>query len=180
MTSTPSLTATATSTGQPTNTPTYTFSPTATGIFTFTPTNTASYTTTVTPLSTLTATLVNTETFTSTVSATPVNTNASPPVTRTPALTGNKTPILYPNPSDGTKPVNVLPPAYNGVSDVKVQFFTTTFRKVREIIYAQVTAGKSLSLDMKDEWGVPLASGIYYVVVSTGSERSVGKLLIIR
>jgi hypothetical protein len=33
---------------------------------------------------------------------------------------------------------------------------------------------------MKDNWGAPLASGLYYVVVTNGSNRAVGKILVIR
>jgi hypothetical protein len=33
---------------------------------------------------------------------------------------------------------------------------------------------------MKDDWGTPLASGLYYLVVTNGSDRSVGKILVIR
>lgn len=36
------------------------------------------------------------------------------------------------------------------------------------------------SFDLKDNKGTPLASGLYYVVLTDGSRQSVGKLLLLR
>ena len=64
---------------------------------------------------------------------------------------------------------------------VKVQLFTTAFRKVREDLYWNVAAGvMPATIVLKDHGGVPLASGLYYLVVNAGSHRSVGKILVIR
>ena len=86
--------------------------------------------------------------------------------------------MIYPNPSDG-RPVNVLP-SMTKVSDVKVQIFTLAFRKVNERTFPQVPPGVSVSIDLKDKNGIPLASGLYYVVVETSQGKSIAKLIIVR
>jgi hypothetical protein len=64
---------------------------------------------------------------------------------------------------------------------VNIKVFTTAFRKVAEQTYSQVPAGVStLSIDLKDKTGVPLANGLYYVVVRTPAGRTIAKLLILR
>ena len=64
---------------------------------------------------------------------------------------------------------------------VKIQIFTEAFRKVREDVFFSVPAGVLQEpIVMKDQWGNSLASGLYYVVVTAGSNRSVGKLLLLR
>jgi len=97
--------------------------------------------------------------------------------------------VLYPNPSTGG-PVNLLVPG-SGTATVKVQIFTTAFRKVQERDYPNIplgTTGNGPTVDMTDNWGDPLASGLYYVVVTTTpqqnsggqSQRFIGKLLLLR
>ena len=80
-------------------------------------------------------------------------------------------------------------PGLNSVADVRVELFTTAFRKVKDQSFPQQPAGVDAAIDLKDDWGTPLASGLYYVVVfsanpSTGSgqtaSKSIGKLLIVR
>ena len=102
--------------------------------------------------------------------------------TETPSLTPVPVsiPVVYPNPADGTEPVRLRPPAYLGVSDVKVRLFTLAFRKVQENTYSQVPAGTDVPISLTDKWGKPLASGLYYVVVNTTQGRSIAKFLIIR
>lgn len=77
-------------------------------------------------------------------------------------------------------PVRVRPPAYYGLSDVKIQVFTTAFRKVQENTYYQIPCGTDCALALVDKWKKPLASGVYYVVVHTNTGRSIGKLLVVR
>lgn len=92
--------------------------------------------------------------------------------------------VVYPNPSSGG-PVNVMPPAFEGTAEVKVQVFTLAFRKVQEQVVRQ-TQGP-LTLLPADKGGNPLSSGLYYVVVTVTpstqgrpSLRSVVKLLLLR
>ena len=76
--------------------------------------------------------------------------------------------------------MSVMPPAFTGSADVTVQVFTTAFRKVQENSYPATTYGP-LKILMRDDWGNPLASGLYYVVVNVdGHQRSVAKLLLLR
>ncbi len=185
-TATPTLTVSATPTGTPSSTPTHTLMNTGT------PTNTASLTVTGTPTATSTATASRT----STASAT-LTTTSSPTVTPTltpsytPFLTSTNTPIpatathtpgggmvLFPNPVTGPA-VSVLP-GYPGIADVQVEIFTIAFRKVKVEAFPNVLSGTAVTLSLTDQWGDPLANGLYYVVVEVDGKRSIGKLLILR
>jgi hypothetical protein len=96
--------------------------------------------------------------------------------------------VIYPNPSDGTKPVSVNVPGLTVTSNITVQIFTTAFRKVQEIPFSNVLVGTDINFSLTDKWGTHLASGLYYVVVTTtpagatgqSPKRSVCKLLILR
>jgi hypothetical protein len=97
--------------------------------------------------------------------------------TRTPVP--NTTPVIYPNPSSGG-PVNILPAFFTGTQDITVQVFTTAFRMVQEQTYHNRAYGP-ITITMTDMKGNPLASGLYYVVLSTPQgSRSVSKLLLLR
>jgi hypothetical protein len=93
---------------------------------------------------------------------------------------GGTQPTIYPNPADGTEPVLLHVPGLTGPADIKVQIFTTAFRKVQEKIYQQQPAGKDLVLNLTDSWNVPLANGLYYLILETPQRRTTQKLLILR
>ena len=79
-------------------------------------------------------------------------------------------------------------PGRTGISDVTVQIFTVAFRLVQQEDFEQVPVGADVTIELSDKTGTPLASGLYYVVVtidgnpsvSSGHGRIVGKLLILR
>ena len=146
---------------QATSTPTNTFTYTFTNTPTFTPTGT--FTTTVTATPTFTFTVTSTGTITPTFTQTPV------PL---------KVPVVYPNPADGTSPVAIRPPVYTGNS-VTVEIYTVAYRKVFNHTYG-LNYGNDPKISLVDNWNNPLASGLYYVVVTTNSGRSIGKLLVLR
>ncbi len=105
----------------------------------------------------------------------------TPTNTLTPGTLPVSTPIVYPNPCDGTVPAQMQVNLGTSAPNVKIQVFTTAFRKVKDSELTNVPAGVlQVSIDMKDNWGAPLASGLYYVVVTNGSNRAVGKILVIR
>ena len=87
--------------------------------------------------------------------------------------------VIYPNPAPGGT-VNVLPPAYMGSSNVRVEIFTVAFRKVQDRTFTNIASGQAVTITLTDRWGSPLASGVYYIVVTTSKGRSIGKLLIQR
>lgn len=64
--------------------------------------------------------------------------------------------------------------------DVRIEIFTTAFRKVQDQTFPHVPAGGKVALELKDKWGHPLASGLYYVVVSFQGHKMVEKLLVLR
>lgn len=176
-TSTTTASATATPTSSPTITATASPSATATNtpVHTGTPTQTASSTPTASTTSTRTDTATLTETPTAvTITATPTGTAQ---VTATPASSTQV--VFYPNPANGNGPV-LIAVSLIAPGDVKVQVFTTAFRKVQEKTYPGQPVGVPISLSLTDRKGNPLASGLYYVLVTWPQGRTIGKLLIIR
>jgi hypothetical protein len=93
---------------------------------------------------------------------------------------GIEKPIVYPNPSDGIQLVNVHIPGRTGTADVTVQIFTVAFRMVQQQVFTQVPAGTDIQIELKDKTGKPLASGLYYVVVTINGKPAIGKLMIFR
>lgn len=87
--------------------------------------------------------------------------------------------ILYPNPANGTQPVTILVPR-GSLTNVRVQIFTVAFRKVLEENLLNPPLGVPIAVNLTDKSGVPLASGLYYVVVTTNQGRYVGKLIVLR
>ena len=76
--------------------------------------------------------------------------------------------------------MNILPPATNGPSNVTVKIFTVAFRMVREQTYYNIPSGTPVPLELTDRKGSPLASGLYYVVVTTSGGQSIGKMIVQR
>jgi hypothetical protein len=177
-TATPTLSPTVAPSSTLTATPTRSWTPvaTATRTSTLVPTNTSI------PTETWTWTPVPTSTFTPTASTTPT---PSPSLTVSPSATSTEqsgiiVPIVYPNPSDGTKPVTIHIPGRAGTSDVKVQIFTVAFRLVQQQVFPQAPVGTDIQIELKDKSEKPLASGLYYVAVTVDGQRTIGKLLILR
>jgi hypothetical protein len=73
-----------------------------------------------------------------------------------------------------------MPQAYSGTAGIKLQVFTLAFRKVQEKNYPAQAYGAPVTLIPEDAHGVPLASGLYYVVITVENTRSVVKMLILR
>ena len=86
-------------------------------------------------------------------------------------------PVVYPNPVTGTQ-VTIALPGYN-LSDVTVDVFTLSLRKVLSVHEAQVT-GESLVMPLRDKSGVLLANGLYYLRVSVGTRRWTLKMLVLK
>src|ERR1039458_5215773 len=163
------------------------------GILTVKALGTATPTPTTTPPLTFTPT--DTITDTPTISPTPVNWTFTP----TPSLTtppgggaGNQ-PSLLSNPARGLT-ATLMVPALNpsatlkamGFSrqgagyPVKVQVYTIGQRKVKEAFYPNALPGSSVTLDLIDKGGAPLANGLYFVAVTTPNGKSILKLLVLR
>jgi O-glycosyl hydrolase len=126
-----------------------------------------------TPTATPTSTTTNSPTFTFTPVPTATRTNTA---TATPP--GNPVVVVFPNPVTGPT-VNVLPPAYQGTADVRIEIFTLGFRKVQDHTYMNIPDGTPVVVELKDRSGNPLANGLYYVVVTVNGQRSIAKLLIL-
>jgi len=101
----------------------------------------------------------------------------SPSSTVTPGGPDIGAPVAYPNPATGDNTKIQFTLGQPG--DVKFLVFTTAFRKVLERPMGNLPAGlENFSMELKDQRGAALANGIYYLVVTNGSKRAVGKLLI--
>jgi len=198
VTSTPSSTSTSTPTptGNATDTPTptgsWTDTPTFTPTLTFTPTitDTPTLTGTFTPTGSYTMTFTSTPTFSPTftnsptLTATPTN---SPAFTFTPTVTstlGSSSVDFcppYPNPVVGPSPVSFcvdLPQP----SLVQLGIFTTAFRKIYDR-HLTLLGQNILDWDLRDQWGAPVANGLYYLRIQvTGPQPAVRvfKILVIR
>lgn len=192
---TASMTGTPSSTGTMTATPdlsfTVTSSPTITATFTVsatvTPTPTSTDSLTMTPTSSFssTATSSATQTPTSTISMTPtsfitVTVTLSATATPSSTVSANPTPGLYPNPVGGSGITRLLIGFDKPHDYVTVKVFTTAFRKVFEDSVNYVSAGNfQLTLNTSQFHG-QAANGIYYVVVTTPTNRWVLKMLVLR
>ena len=87
--------------------------------------------------------------------------------------------MIWPIPAPNG-PVNILPPAYSGFSNIRVQLFTAAYRKMLDIVFMNVPSGRAVQVSLVDSWGRPLANGVYYVVVVTSKGRSTAKLVVLR
>lgn len=76
--------------------------------------------------------------------------------------------------------MNLIPLPYPGISDVRVKIYTLAFRLVADTTYPSQASGSVLSVPLTDKWGKNLADGLYYVVVTAGGNKNMGKLLIFR
>jgi hypothetical protein len=77
-----------------------------------------------------------------------------------------------------TGTVQVLPQAYTGTRTVTVQIFTAMFKPVLKKTFTNVPAGQTVSVDLVDDWGQPLGSGIFYLCVTVGNDRKTTSLFI--
>jgi hypothetical protein len=109
---------------------------------------------------------VNTATQTQTLTPTPTTANGSKPV-------------LYPNPVKGPGPVKIQL-NLTTASDVKLQIYTVSLRKVQDLTIPQVPVGVDVTLNLVDKAGAPLANGLYFVAVTTNQGKFILKLLIFR
>ncbi len=98
--------------------------------------------------------------------------------TPTPSLSSGK-PVLYPNPVRDEGPVKIQLNLL-GTSDVKLQVYTLSMRKIRDLTVPQVPKGVEVSLDLVDKANTSLSNGLYYIVVTTDRGRSIHKLLVLR
>jgi hypothetical protein len=106
-------------------------------------------------------------TDTPTRTATP---SSTPTVSATPTATRTNTPILhpticpiYPNPATSAAHASFCIEV-PGDSEVKVTVYTIAFRKVFERTL-HVAKSTDFTWDMRDQWGSPVANGLYYVRV---------------
>lgn len=91
-----------------------------------------------------------------------------------------KPPVVYPNPARGDQ-VHLSLPSLTAPTDVHVQVYSLSMRKVRDLTLRQVQPGLDVTLDLLDKSGVTLSNGLYYLAVTpAGQGRSLLKLLVTR
>ncbi len=152
--------------------PTFTFSPTPTVTSTFTPTAS------ITPMPSLTASASPTPTMTNTLTPSPTTTPTTT-FTSSPTAVPFYPSVVYPNPVTlgGTFNIHLN---LGAPSPVKVQFFTTSFRKVLDETLAQILPGQDIPLPLADKHGNSLSNGLYYVVTTANGTRNIFKLLVLK
>ena len=90
-------------------------------------------------------------------------------------------PVVFPDPWKGSGPVSVQFILNIPASEVSLKVFTTAFRKIQETDLSNVPSGViQTPLNLTGPQGVPLANGLYYLLVTTRQGHAVGKLLVIR
>jgi fimbrial isopeptide formation D2 family protein len=104
---------------------------------------------------------------------------ASPKVSSVNLSMAMTAPTLYPNPVKGTGPANLQVVFSQRQDFVTIKVFTTAFRKVYDDTVKSVPVGTFLyALDPDHFKGSAAANGLYYVVITTPSNKWVSKLLI--
>ncbi len=88
-------------------------------------------------------------------------------------------PVLFPNPVEKGDSVKIQGFRLPSVGKVNIQVFSLSFRMVLEETL-QAKPREELELPLLDPLGVPLANGLYYVVVTSGGVQWTGKLLVLR
>jgi hypothetical protein len=88
-----------------------------------------------------------------------------------------KTPVLYPNPSNGTAPVYMLVPI-TAPADVTVEIFTVSYRKISGKTLKNIAPGTPVLISPISGGAAP-ANGIYYVVVEAQGNKWAKNLLIL-
>jgi mannan endo-1,4-beta-mannosidase len=194
----PSLTASRTASPSATLSPTDTFTATPTDSTTATTTSTSSLTNTWTPTGTPTPTRTSADTFTATKTSTPVppsptftytgtstwtfsptDTTISTPLPPTITPTPGVGPVLCPNPVTGPGPMrliwNLERPSY-----IRVRWYTLSFRKVFEVSYPMVQGSVDIPFDLRDQNGIALANGLYYLFIETNAGKWTKKCLILK
>jgi hypothetical protein len=156
--------------------PTFTYSPTPSVTSTSTPTLTP--TVSMTPSANFTASASPTPTMTSFSTPTPTTTPTTT-FTSSPTAVPYYPPVVYPNPVTigGTFNIHLN---LGAPSSVKVQFFTTSFRKVLDEALPQIIPGQDIALPLADKNGNSLSNGLYYVVATANGSRNIFKLLVLR
>jgi hypothetical protein len=62
-----------------------------------------------------------------------------------------------------------------------MKVFTVAFRKISAWEYNNLPQGiYEFPIALKDQWGTPLANGLYYVVAEVNGERKIFKLIVLR
>jgi hypothetical protein len=105
----------------------------------------------------------------------------TPTITLTPTATvqAGSTPVIFPNPvTDGV--LEVLPQTYPGMSWIKVQVFTPSWKPVLKKEFPPTLAGQTVRVELLDDWGEPLAGGVYYVRVTTKKDQKTVTLVVLR
>jgi hypothetical protein len=75
--------------------------------------------------------------------------------------------------------VQIHIPGRRQASDVSVKVYTVAFRLVREQPSQNVPAGRDVTVELKDKTGKPLASGLYYVVVTVDGNTLTAKMMVL-
>jgi hypothetical protein len=74
--------------------------------------------------------------------------------------------------------MTLLPQAYSGSQDVKVQIFTASYKLVLTKTFPSVPSGQTVRVDLVDDWGQVLGNGLYYVRVTVGGDQRTTNLVI--
>jgi hypothetical protein len=106
---------------------------------------------------------------------------SSPTSSPTPGTAQDVDPVLYPNPVKDSNPLNISIGFAQNNSWAQIKIYTTVDRRVKNVTYSLLPAGmNNIQVELKDDWGTPLANGLYYVLVTTPDQKFIKKLLILK
>ena len=95
--------------------------------------------------------------------------------------TGASTPVIDPNPADGSVPIYIRIPNRTSTSNIKIQITTLPpYRELSVQQFVQVPIGVDIRMDLRDRWGKPIPTGLYYVWVTVDGKESMTLLYVKR
>jgi hypothetical protein len=65
-------------------------------------------------------------------------------------------------------------------SYIRVRWYTLSFRKVFEVSYPMVQGSVDIPFDLRDQNGIALANGLYYLFIETNAGKWTKKCLILK
>lgn len=90
-------------------------------------------------------------------------------------------PVIYPNPLKDTDTLTLTIGFAKPTVWLQIKVFTVADRRVKNVMLQSLPAGmNTIPVEMKDDWGTPLADGLYYLYLVTPDQKFTKKILILR
>jgi hypothetical protein len=98
----------------------------------------------------------------------------------TPGSAQDVAPVIYPNPVKNSNTTTLVIGFAKPTDWLQIKVFTVAHRRVKNVTLQSLPAGmNTIPLNMTDDWGKPLADGLYYVLITTPDQKFIKKLLVL-